>query len=191
MANETRSWVTRRGLVRLLVGGAAALAGVQALVGRRAATTGAGSDDIENLPAFSTVGTVMSVSAERLVVSTAGTTIEVVGDARTRIVAGVAGRAASLTAIVPGDRVAVDGVRQADGSVRAANVASLLVPVQARIMAVASGHQAETTIGPVDLSGRLPDRESAASRLRAGDSVVGYTWSDPRSGKVYLVTAER
>lgn len=184
--------ISRRGALRA-IGGSAATA-LLVMGGDWPEQPAAAATDTLSDPdsALASVGTVRTVTPDALGVMTGDGLVTVVREGGTRIYAGAAGRVADFRAFLIGDRVVIAGTSRTDGAIAARSVGSVLRPVQATVLAFdpATG-VASTTIGDVDLSGRLPDLPSASHVREVGAVVDGYLWSDPASGRQFLVAPPR
>jgi hypothetical protein len=138
-------------------------------------------------------GKVTSASGDRLVVRTPTETVSVVAGADARMYSGSDGVVSSTAGFYIGDRVGVEGQRNASG-LNATRIGSIFTPIEARVSKVSTdGSVAYTSAGSVLLAaGRLPDESSArrwarAAGVSAGTVVRGLVWTHPSSGQKYLL----
>jgi hypothetical protein len=174
--------MSRRGLLRIVVVSGAAGATGFALTEPAEAAPGT------VIAGTVIAGTVVSADTDGMVVRTADATVTVTAAAGAKLYSGADGMVAGTEAFRVGDRVGVQGAVTGQ-SLAASRIGSIFTPIEARIDRVsAGGTAADTSAGPVVLSGRLPETAPAdRGRLAPGTTLSGMGWTDPSSGQRYLL----
>ena len=142
-------------------------------------------DTIESTTPFSSLGVIETIHPDGLTIRTplGSTMVKLVSMESSY--AGATGRIASLDQFDVGDRVHVSGVASSD-SVAARSICSVLQPSTVIIESI-DGAWAETSIGPVNVSGIAPD--GTAGTFVADATYEGLLWTHPSTGFQYFMLA--
>lgn len=142
-------------------------------------------DTIESTTPFSALGVIETIHPDALTIRThlGSTMVKLVSMESSY--AGATGRIASLDQFDVGDRVHVSGTASSD-FVAAHSICSVLQPSTVLIESIA-GVWADTSIGPVNVSGIAPD--GTAGSFVAGATYEGLLWTHPATGFQYFMLA--
>lgn len=182
---ETRG-LTRREAIRLL--GASSVAG-GVLLGLG---TSALADESPPGEAQGVVGVIRATADAHISVESRDGWFTARPAHNARMYSGVFGRVSRPSDFIVGDRVLVQGEPKGQNMIHASQIGSVYDVVDFTVLSVDPlNRRAQTTLGPLDLSGALPDVGIVAHALRANDTLRGLSWTDPRSGQQFLVLTER